>query len=142
MPCTERNEARQIMVQPIPMIEYNVFQKVFLEVAHCCCAYYLSRNIISRYKVNLEAVKGAFFEAAYAYTLDDFNHHMKNMCKANKEAVVYLTKIGFEKWSRIHCKSNRFLVVTSNPAESINSALKVARDLPITVLLDSVRVMQ
>ncbi|CAA0836832.1 Unknown protein, partial [Striga hermonthica] len=115
---------------------------VFPEATHCCCAYHLSRNIISNYKVNFEAVKRAFFGAAYAYTLDDFNHHMEIVYKANKGARTYLTNIRFEKWSRIHCKSNRFLVMTSNVAESINSALKAARDLHITVLLDSVRGMQ
>ncbi|CAA0821451.1 Unknown protein, partial [Striga hermonthica] len=115
---------------------------VFPEAAHCVCAYHLSRNIISNYKENLEAVKGAFFGAAYAYTIDDFNHQMDIMWKANKHVVEYLKKIGFERWSRIHCKSNRFLVMTSNAAETINSTMKAARELPVSVLLESIHGMQ
>ncbi|CAA0816824.1 Unknown protein, partial [Striga hermonthica] len=120
----------------------NAVTKVYPEAAHCCCAYHLSKNITTKYKENLDTVKGAFFAAAYCYTNEEFVHHMEVIKKANYRVVEYLTEIGFEKWSRIHCKANRFLVMTSNAAESINSSMKVARELPITVLLETIRGMQ
>ncbi|CAA0839598.1 Unknown protein, partial [Striga hermonthica] len=115
---------------------------VYPDVAHFLCIYHLSKTIMTNYKKNIEAVKGAFFAAAYAYTPSEYNHHMETIRDANNDVLKYLTEtIGKEKWSRLHCKA-RFIVMTSNATETINSTMKVARELPITLLLESVRGIQ
>lgn len=48
----------------------------------------------------------------------------------------YLFKIGYHRWSVAHSNVNRFMVMTSNIAESVNAADKEARDPPIYDLLD------
>ncbi|CAA0825250.1 Unknown protein, partial [Striga hermonthica] len=108
--------------------------------AHCNCIYHLSKNIAKKYKKNIEAV---FMAAAHAYTPFDFNRHMTTIQKANPSVVTYLeSEVGLERWSRLHCKANRFLTMTSNAAETINSNMKVARELSITLLLECLRGMQ
>ncbi|GER36645.1 mutator-like transposase, partial [Striga asiatica] len=106
---------------------------VYPEVNHCFCAYHLSRNIITNYKENLEVVKGAFFAAAYAYTNNEFTHHMDITEKANKKVEEYLNSIGVDKWSRVTVLGYDFKCRTTT---------KSAQDLPITLLLESVRGMQ
>ncbi|XP_070005315.1 uncharacterized protein [Nicotiana sylvestris] len=53
----------------------------------------------------------------------------------------YLFDIGYHRWSRAHAKVNRTMTMTSNIAESLNSATKEARELPIQQLLKEIRML-
>ncbi|XP_070009977.1 uncharacterized protein [Nicotiana sylvestris] len=53
----------------------------------------------------------------------------------------YLFDIGYHRWSRAHAKVNRTMTMTSNIAESLNSATKEARELPIQQLLEEIRML-
>nr|XP_009588027.1 uncharacterized protein LOC104085641 [Nicotiana tomentosiformis] len=57
---------------------------------------------------------------------------MAELEKIYKRAKDYLMNVGYERWSRAHSTVNRTLTMTSKIAESINAALKAARELPVT----------
>ncbi|XP_055800402.1 uncharacterized protein LOC129869828 [Solanum dulcamara] len=50
----------------------------------------------------------------------------------------YLEDVGFHKWSRAHFPGNRYDVMTTNIAESINSMFLAEREFPITALFNSI----
>ena len=49
------------------------------------------------------------------------------------------TNITFGQWSRAHFSGNRYNIMTTSCAESINNALRKARAYPIIALLDVVQ---
>ncbi|XP_019244430.1 PREDICTED: uncharacterized protein LOC109224296 [Nicotiana attenuata] len=76
---------------------------------------------------------------AKAYTVEKFDYHMAEVEKIDKRVKDYLMNVGYERWSRAHSTVNRTLTMTANIAESINAALKAARELPVLPLLDYIR---
>lgn len=66
---------------------------------------------------------------ATVYTTEEFDH------KIDKRVKEYLFDIGYHRWSIVHSTVNRFMVMTSNIAESVNAADKDDRH-PIYDLLD------
>ncbi|XP_019253969.1 PREDICTED: uncharacterized protein LOC109232669 [Nicotiana attenuata] len=73
---------------------------------------------------------------AKAYTVEKFDYHKAEVEKIDKRVKDYLMNVEYERWSRAHSTINRTLTMTSNIAESINAALKAARELPVLPLLD------
>ncbi|XP_049387278.1 uncharacterized protein LOC125851548 [Solanum stenotomum] len=73
---------------------------------------------------------------ANAYTTEEFDQYMAETYRIDKRVKQYLFDIGYHKWSIAHSNVNRFMVMTSNIAESVNADDKEARDLPIYDLLD------
>ncbi|XP_075086082.1 uncharacterized protein LOC142168822 [Nicotiana tabacum] len=61
--------------------------------------------------------------------------------KVNIRVKEYLELAGYEKWARLYAPVNRGWTMTINIAESINSALESARELPIYYFLEEVRKM-
>ncbi|XP_049349465.1 uncharacterized protein LOC125814043 [Solanum verrucosum] len=65
-----------------------------------------------------------YYNATNVYSLEEFDNHFvefKNKCPT---AVVVLEHdIGFEKWSRAHFPGNKYDVMTTNIAESLNDML-------------------
>ncbi|XP_070035194.1 uncharacterized protein [Nicotiana tomentosiformis] len=74
-----------------------------------------------------------------AYTVEKFDYHMAEVDRIDKRVKDYLINVGYERWSRAHSIVNRTLTMTSNIAESINTALKAARKLPVLPLLEYIR---
>ncbi|KAG5580875.1 hypothetical protein H5410_051502 [Solanum commersonii] len=73
---------------------------------------------------------------ANAYTTEEFDQYMAQTYRIDKRVKEYLFDIGYHIWSIAHSNVSRFMVMTSNIAESVNAADKEARDLPIYDLLD------
>ncbi|KAI3977614.1 hypothetical protein MKX01_004147 [Papaver californicum] len=94
--------------------------KVFPGVCHVYCAYHLKNfhNV---------AAAEAFMRDVKAYTDDDYRKVMSTV-KKDKEF-----------WARIHAKSHRFTLMTTNICESCNDLLLKARTLPIIHLVDFIR---
>ncbi|XP_059306271.1 uncharacterized protein LOC132057672 [Lycium ferocissimum] len=78
---------------------------------------------------------------AKAYTQDEFDMLMEKVATVDIRVKDYLELAGREKWSRLYAPVNRAWTMTSNIAESINSALVQARELPIFDFLEEVRIM-
>ncbi|XP_047264102.1 uncharacterized protein LOC124896572 [Capsicum annuum] len=108
---------------------------VYPNVAHCICIYHLWNNIKGRFKKNQKQLKGIFFTMARTYIKADFDRLMKDINKIDNRVKEYLFDIGYEKWSIAHAHVYRSMLMTSNIAESLNSANRDARDLPIKKFL-------
>ncbi|CAA0808760.1 MuDR family transposase, partial [Striga hermonthica] len=115
---------------------------VFPNATHCLCTYHISNNLKMHFKTETQLVKDAFHAAARAYTVEEFDRYMSEIRKLDPSVVTFLVKLGVHKWARAHCRSNRYFTMTSNAAETINSAIRSLRELPITTLLEALRDMQ
>ena len=80
-----------------------------------------------------------FVKAAKAYTVAEFEHYMAVLDKIDARIRPYLEEAGYRTWTRSHAPKRRYTMMTSNIAESINSALKAARNLPIKVMMECIR---
>ncbi|KAH0724918.1 hypothetical protein KY284_000783 [Solanum tuberosum] len=80
-----------------------------------------------------------YYNAAKAYSLEEFDNHFvefKNKCPT--AAVVLEHDIGFEKYSRAHFPGNRYDVMTTNIAESLNVMLIDEREYPVASIFNSI----
>lgn len=82
-----------------------------------------------------------YFSMAKAYIQDEFDSLIEKVEKVDIRIKDYLELVGYEKWARLYAPVNRGWTMTSNIAESINSALVSARELPIYDFLEEVRKM-
>nr|XP_016442394.1 PREDICTED: uncharacterized protein LOC107767813 [Nicotiana tabacum] len=73
-----------------------------------------------------------------ANTVEKFDYHMAEVERIDKRVKYYLINVGYERWCRAH-STVRTLTMTSNIAESINAALKAARELPVLPMLEYIR---
>ncbi|KAK2634777.1 hypothetical protein Ddye_029569 [Dipteronia dyeriana] len=80
-------------------------------------------------------------KAAQAYTELQYNQHMEELRNLHPNAYDYVIDAGPYKCSRIHCPDRRYMVMTTNVAECINSCLKFARQLPMLTLAEFIRNM-
>ncbi|KAM6594276.1 hypothetical protein CsatA_001979 [Cannabis sativa] len=115
--------------------------QVFPEITHCYCVYHLLSNLKATFKKNASKLDKPFFAAARAYTERKFKYHMSELDSLDIRVRPYLQQVGYHKWSRYHCKNNRYSTMTSNIAESLNAANLAARELPITTLMESLRAL-
>lgn len=109
---------------------------IFPEATHCICMFHLLNNLKGTFKKNTKAITKYFLRAAKSYTVKEFDMNMDALKNVHKGIPRYLQVAGFEKWSRVYCPQNRFVAMTSNIAESINSVHNTAKDLPIAALVD------
>ena len=108
----------------------------YIFAKHGCCTFHLFGNVKSRFKRS--DLWGLYQKANKAYTKQEFNLHFAQLCRESKEVGDYLKGVGFQSWARSHMCANRFNIMTSNNAESINSRLKGPRRLPLIGLIDGI----
>ncbi|KAA0033561.1 uncharacterized protein E6C27_scaffold261G001160 [Cucumis melo var. makuwa] len=80
-----------------------------------------------------------FFSCAYAYTVEEFEYHMRCIESVCSNIKDYLSSVGFEKWSRTYSRRRMYRMMTSNCAESLDSVFKDLRELPVATMLCSIR---
>ena len=103
-----------------------------------CAQKHLSSNLKFHFKEPL--LDKYFFSYAYAYTIDEFEYHtIKCIESVYSNIKEYLSDVGFEKWSRTYSRRRRYIMMTSNCAESVNSLFKDLRELPVATMLSSIR---
>ncbi|XP_062110959.1 uncharacterized protein LOC133822593 [Humulus lupulus] len=114
--------------------------KVYPRIMHGYCGYHLLQNIKKKIKRGGEELKNALEGASKAYNMDEFERYMCDLDRVDGRIRSYLAnEVGFEKWTRVFSPNKRFSTLTSNIAESINSALNAARELPVSLLVESIR---
>ncbi|EOA12319.1 hypothetical protein CARUB_v10007958mg, partial [Capsella rubella] len=116
---------------------YGSIRKVYPMASHAACVVHLKRNILAIFKS--EALSCLVSSAARAYRLSDFNKLFGEIRKMSSPCADYLTGIGFEHWTRSHFVGERYNVMTSNIAESLNNVLTMARDYPVISILETIR---
>lgn len=75
------------------------------------------------------------------YRKKDFKTEYDRIRRRNKDCWEYLEEIGVENWSRAHFKGERYNLMSSNIAESLNKALLPCRGSPVVALLEFIRKM-
>ncbi|XP_060201808.1 uncharacterized protein LOC132630234 [Lycium barbarum] len=115
--------------------------KVYPNVPHFACIWHLWKNVYNKYRKSHKVLSGVYYAMAKAYTQDEFDMLMEKVETVDIRVKDYLELAGREKWSRLYAPVNRSWTMTSNIAESINSALVQARELPIFDFLEEVRIM-
>ncbi|KAA0064043.1 protein FAR1-RELATED SEQUENCE 4 [Cucumis melo var. makuwa] len=111
--------------------------KVFLDVEYCVCTKQILSNLKLHFKNPL--LDKYFFSRAYAYTVKEFEYHMRCMKSICSNIRYYLSSVGFEKWSRAYSRRRRYRMMKPNCAESVNSVFKDLRKLPVATMLCSIR---
>ena len=109
---------------------------IYPEAEHMFCIFHILNNVKIKFKKNTAQIREFFFAAAKSYTLYEFNSNMIKIKKLDQRLHQYLEDIGYENWTKVHSANNRYRIMTTNIAESINGIIKFVRELPIITLLE------
>ncbi|XP_020866372.1 uncharacterized protein LOC110224541 [Arabidopsis lyrata subsp. lyrata] len=116
---------------------YKGLSVVYPKAHHGACAVHLERNISTHY--GKYGVSGLFFSAAKAYRVRDFEKYFEQLRAKSAACANYLEEIGFEHWTRAHCKGERYNIMSSNNSESMNNVLTRAKSYPIVYMIEFIR---
>ena len=122
----------------------RVVASVFPISYHCYCIQHLKVNLKEKFcgsdKLLRVKVVGLFLDCVHALTEFLFESYMKEPKSVGGTKVErFLSYLPFHHWTNVHFKGNRYGDCSSNDAESFNSWIIEARQLPITDLVDKVR---
>ncbi|KAL0729847.1 hypothetical protein Bca4012_025940 [Brassica carinata] len=112
-------------------------RKVYNHAQHVIFVFHLWRNVMAKYKISRLA--NLMSSAARAFTVTEFNKKFIEIQKISPNCAAYLVDIGFDQWTRVHFRGNRFKVMDSNIAESWNGVLKEAREYPLITMFEYIR---
>ncbi|XP_062100401.1 uncharacterized protein LOC133806297 [Humulus lupulus] len=112
---------------------------VYPNAFHGACMYHLLNNLKSKYGNHGEELQMNFIAAAKAYTKTECEHYMRSLDRLDRRIRPYLEKAKYETWASSYSPTKRYTMMTSNIAESLNGALKAARNLPIDILVECLR---
>ncbi|KAM3204720.1 hypothetical protein P3L10_028130 [Capsicum annuum] len=118
---------------------YNIITNAFSSVySHAHHGFYI-RHLTKNLCVNQHCGEHLylFYAAAKAYTIDEFSEHFAELKNNFLEAAHVLKNVlGFEKWSRAQFPGNRYDVMTTNIAESLNSVLMDEWEYPMSYIFN------
>ncbi|KAH0743264.1 hypothetical protein KY290_031257 [Solanum tuberosum] len=108
---------------------------------HAHHRYYCMRHLGENLRINHHCgdYLYLYYNAAKAYSLEEFDNYFvefKNKCPA--AAIVLEYDIGFENWSREHFPGNRYDVMTTNIAKSVNAMLIDEREYSVASIFNSI----
>ncbi|XP_012828903.1 PREDICTED: uncharacterized protein LOC105950132 [Erythranthe guttata] len=121
-------------------------RQIFPDALHGYCYKHLTRNLQHRFRgvaPNFrDAVLAQFANCAYAVTNEDFARCIQKLrATGGKKVCNFLDGIPKEKWANAHFEGLRYGQMTSNGCESWNSQVGDERYLPITSLIDGIRML-
>ncbi|KAL1225070.1 Protein FAR1-RELATED SEQUENCE 8 [Cardamine amara subsp. amara] len=104
---------------------------------HGVCRVHFLKNVKSQFgkKALVESVEAA----ANSYTRYEFHQTFSSIMISNPKLATYLEEADFAKWARSYAPANRYNIMTTNIAESLNSLLNMPRELPVLSLLETIR---
>ncbi|KAJ9544543.1 hypothetical protein OSB04_024250 [Centaurea solstitialis] len=114
---------------------------IFPNAHHALCCRHLVMNVRSRVP-RIKQFKTPYWKACKAYTTRVFDRMMNILQVAVPEGAQLMQEVGVERWSRAHFHAQRFNIMTSNNAKSINALSRNARKLPIFGLMEYFREFQ
>lgn len=111
--------------------------KVFPLAHRGICTYHLYQNLIKKFKESstLTLVK----KAMKAYRVSEFISIFDDIRIQKPGLAIYLENVDVRLWSRANFPGNRYGIMTSNIAESLNRVLLNAREYPIACFLEELR---
>ncbi|XP_062099956.1 uncharacterized protein LOC133805821 [Humulus lupulus] len=116
----------------------NAVHMVYPNAFHGACMLHLLNNLKSKYGSHGEELQMKFIAAAKAYTKTETEQYMRGLDRLDRRIRPYLEK-AYETWARSYSPTKRYTMMTSNIAESLNTALKAARNLSIDILVECLR---
>ncbi|XP_018453871.2 uncharacterized protein LOC108825020 [Raphanus sativus] len=117
----------------------KAIENVYPLSQHGICIHHLLNNVVSHFRGR--GLVGLIAKASKAYRGVDFQKRFQAVCNISPAIGKYLTDADVRKWARCQFPGFRYDLRTTNPAESINSALRSPREYPVIPLLDSIREM-
>ncbi|KAL1224311.1 Protein FAR1-RELATED SEQUENCE 6 [Cardamine amara subsp. amara] len=117
----------------------KAIKTVYPKSSRGICTYHLYKNILVRFR-GRDAF-GLVKKAANAFRLVDFQTTFDQIESLNPALHGYLQRADVRLWTRVHFPGDRYNLLTSNIAESMNKVVSQARNLPIVQLLEVVRSM-
>ena len=106
---------------------------------HGCCLVHLQRNVDAKFKKRNQ--KQMVGKAAEVFKVSHFKRLYAEIKLTDKRCWDYLEKIDPRHWTRSHFEGERYNLMSSNIAESLNKALVPACDSPIMALFEFIRRM-
>ncbi|KAJ9536566.1 hypothetical protein OSB04_un000265 [Centaurea solstitialis] len=98
---------------------------IFPNAHHALCCRHLVMNVRSR-APRIKQFKTPYWKACKAYTTPVFDRMMNILQVVVPEGAQLMQEVGVERWSRAHFPAQRFNIMTSNSAESINALSRSA----------------
>ncbi|XP_062075643.1 uncharacterized protein LOC133779741 [Humulus lupulus] len=117
----------------------NAVHMVYLNAFDGACMFHLLNNLKRKYGSHGEKLQMKFIVAAKAYTKTKCEQYMRGLDRLDRRIRPYLEKAKYETWARSYSPTKRYTMMTSNIAESLNAALKAARNLPIDIFVECLR---
>ncbi|XP_010507131.1 PREDICTED: uncharacterized protein LOC104783707 [Camelina sativa] len=117
----------------------KAIKTVYPKASRGICTYHLYKNILVRFR-GQEAF-GLVKKAADAFRLVDFHTTFNQIEALNPALHDYLERGDVRQWTRVHFPGDRYNLLTSNIAESMNKVMSHARGFPIVELLETIRSM-
>ena len=99
------------------------------DIPHFFCFRHLMENFNKKYK--FKVLKNLAWILARSRTKLEYENVAAKIALLDNTALSWLQDVGREKWSTAFSPCPRFNTLTSNNMESVNSALKEIRSLPI-----------
>lgn len=110
---------------------------------HVWCYYHLKNNVrtqIRKKKEDYAQAMKIFQDCFYSSTTQGFDDGMAKLLELGCNCLYeYLDALPKEKWSNAYCQGCRFGDMCSNVAESFNSMIREEKSLPISTLVDRIR---
>ncbi|XP_047261229.1 uncharacterized protein LOC124894690 [Capsicum annuum] len=119
----------------------KVVAGVYNNVPHYACMWHLWGNVKKKIRKSHDALSEIFYTMAKSYSKSEFHNLMEKVEVVDVRANNYLELAGYNKWASSYAIVHKGWTLTSNIAESINTALVSARELPIYDFLEEVRLM-
>ncbi|VFQ78645.1 unnamed protein product [Cuscuta campestris] len=110
-------------------------KSVYPKVGHGHCIFHIFGNIKTNFHGSEKSLSWKFYGAARAASEVECDRYLKYLDRDDPRIIGYLKSIGKEKWAR-SCSNQRYSIMTSNLAESMNNVDAVPREYPISQLVD------
>ncbi|XP_077251779.1 uncharacterized protein LOC143891003 [Tasmannia lanceolata] len=116
----------------------ETFEDILPNADHRFCIRHMYNNFKAEFKGKI--LKDTMWAAAYVSTPIEFQRHMTEMEKLDKQAHAYLKKINPTLWSRSAFNPRQKCnLLVNNLSETFNAFILPARDKPILTMLETIR---
>ncbi|KAK3225464.1 hypothetical protein Dsin_005326 [Dipteronia sinensis] len=118
----------------------SALKKVYLAAHHAFCVFHIAQKFKRSSKSRCMA-RQFFYQACSKYLREECDIDLQQMAACNQRYYNDVMDIGVDKFTRANCPKNRYQMMSTQLAESMNSALLDLRKLPIASLAVLIRDM-
>ncbi|KAK0574114.1 hypothetical protein LWI29_018354 [Acer saccharum] len=106
----------------------SAMNEVFPYAQHAFCVFHIAQKF-RRSSKNQSLAREFFYNACYQHRRDDCDIDLQQMAACNQRYYNDVMKIGVDKFTNAYCPKNRYQMMSTQLAESMNSALLDLRKL-------------